>query len=206
MLYIRRSLFGSKLITRRRWGFKFSVYEWHYESPWICRRNFVFPSRFALLSFPTCSPFYRTDYHHKPDDFLSFHLCFSSKYLKAPQKTCEKIDLPSKLVWQVSISDQSATALMKARENKTHVSLSRILAISRPFYFMLLGLNNKSLIVRSSVQYRGIFLLVSCILTRPTGTPMTRKNKFSRTEHSQLNLINISYFILCYQASITSHL
>ena len=60
------------------------------ETPWICRRVSIFPSQFALLSFPTpctCSPFYITDYHLKPHDYLSFHLCFSRKCLKAPTKT-----------------------------------------------------------------------------------------------------------------------
>ena len=40
-------------------------------------------------------------------------------------------------------------------------------------------MNNKSLTGWFSVLYRGIFLLVSCILTRPTGSPkygVTRKN------------------------------
>ena len=43
----------------------------------------------------------------------------------------KKIDLLSKQVSQVCISDQSATALMKARKTSTHVCLSRILVISR---------------------------------------------------------------------------
>ena len=34
-----------------------------------------------------------TDYHYKAHDYLSFHLCFSSKCLKALTKTCEIIDL-----------------------------------------------------------------------------------------------------------------
>ena len=45
--------------------------------------------------------------------------------------------------------------------------------------FKNLELNNVSLIERFIVYYRGIFLLVSCILTRSTGSPkygMTRKN------------------------------
>ena len=45
--------------------------------------------------------------------------------------------------------------------------------------FKNLELNNVSLIERFIVYYREIFLLVSCILTRSTGSPkyrMTRKN------------------------------
>ena len=45
----------------------------------------------------------------------------------------------SKLVEQVFISDQSAIALMKARENLTDVSLSRILVISRQEYTFILS-------------------------------------------------------------------
>ena len=59
------------------------------------------------------------------NDYLSLHLCFSGKCLK--ELTFEMIDL---LVWQVFISDQSATTLVKARENSTRVSLSHILIIS----------------------------------------------------------------------------
>ena len=71
--------------------------------------------------------------------------------LEAPTKTKKKFRLLSKPVWQVFISDQSAAALLKAPENRTHVSLSSILVISRhwgvhiytEFYFILLELNNK---------------------------------------------------------------
>ena len=129
---IRHSFFVSKFITWRIWRFNPLFTSSSLKLLEFCRRVFVFPSQFALLSFPTCSPFYITDYHHKPRDYLSFHLCFSSKCLKALTKTYEKIDLPSKLVWQVFISDQLATALMKVWENLTHVSLSHILVISRP--------------------------------------------------------------------------
>ena len=43
----------------------------------------------------------------------------------------KKQDLLSKPVWQVFISDQLVTALLKAHENWTQVSLSHILVINR---------------------------------------------------------------------------
>ena len=51
--------------------------------------------------------------------------------LRSAFENLKKIALLSKLVWQVFISDQSATALMKAHKNSTHVCLSRILVTSR---------------------------------------------------------------------------
>ena len=82
----RRSFFVSKLITRRRWGFKSFGYKHLVETPWFFRRVFVFLSQFALLSFPTCSPFHITDYHSKPHDYLSFHL---SLFFHRRPKRCE---------------------------------------------------------------------------------------------------------------------
>ena len=69
----------------------------------------------------------------------------------------KKQDLLSKPVWQVFISDQLVTALLKAHENWTQVSLSHILVINRQaqiyteFYFILLEIKNESLIGRVSV-------------------------------------------------------
>ena len=47
------------------------------------------------------------------------------------EKKKKKQDLLSKTVWQVFISDQLVTALLKAHENWTQVSLSHILVINR---------------------------------------------------------------------------
>ena len=109
-------------------------------------RVFVFPWQFALLSFPTCSPFYITDYHHKPHNYLSFHLCFSSKCLNMPTKTCEKIDLLSILVWQVLTNQQQRWC----KSLKTWL-VSVICCTFTEFYFIFLELNNESLIGWSSV-------------------------------------------------------
>ena len=60
--------------------------------------------------------------HHKPHNYLSFHLCFPSRLLKNSTPNPgnpTKFDLLSKLVWRVFILDQSATTLHKARENWT---------------------------------------------------------------------------------------
>ena len=86
MVDTRRSFFVSKLITRRRWGFKSFGYKYLVETPWFFKRVFVFLSQFALLSFPTCSPFHITDYHSKPHDYLSFHL---SLFFHRWPKLCE---------------------------------------------------------------------------------------------------------------------
>ena len=86
MVDTRRSFFVSKLRTRRRWGFKSFGYKYLVETPWFFRRVFVFLSQFALLSFPTCSPFHITDYHSKPHDYLSFHL---SLFFHRWPKLCE---------------------------------------------------------------------------------------------------------------------
>ena len=86
MVDTRRSFFVSKLITRRRWGFKSFGYQYLVETPWFFKRVFVFLSQFALLSFPTCSPFHITDYHSKPHDYLSFHL---SLFFHRWPKLCE---------------------------------------------------------------------------------------------------------------------
>ena len=86
MVDTRRSFFVSKLITRRRWGFKSFGDKYLVETPWFFRRVFVFLSQFALLSFPTCSPFHITDYHSKAHDYLSFHL---SLFFHRRPKRCE---------------------------------------------------------------------------------------------------------------------
>ena len=59
MVDIRRSLFVSKLITWRIWRFKPLFTSSSLKLLEFCRRVFVFPSQFVLLSFPTCSPFLR---------------------------------------------------------------------------------------------------------------------------------------------------
>ena len=128
MVDIRHSFLVSKLITWRTWRFKPLFTSSSSKLLEFCRRVFLFLSQFALLSFPTCSPFYITDYHHKPRDYLSFHLCFSAKVWKCWRKLVK--NWSSKLVWQVFISDQLATELMKVCENSTHVNLSHILIIS----------------------------------------------------------------------------
>ena len=50
---------------------------------------------------------------------------------RSTEKKKTKQDLLSKTVWQVFISDQLVTALLKAHENWTQVSLSHILVINR---------------------------------------------------------------------------
>ena len=85
---------------------------------WEEIRVFVFPSEFALLGFLTCSSFYMTCYHHKPYDYLSFHLWFSSKCWNCRRKL--SFHLPSKLVWQVFISDQSATEFKNSRRQQSN--------------------------------------------------------------------------------------
>ena len=59
MVDIRRSLFVSNLITWRIRRFKPLFTSSSLKLLEFCRRVFVFPSQFVLLSFPTCSPFLR---------------------------------------------------------------------------------------------------------------------------------------------------
>ena len=50
--------------------------------------------------------------------------------LLSTDENLKNIDLLSKPVWQVFISNQSVTALMQARKHLTHASLSLILIIN----------------------------------------------------------------------------
>ena len=102
-----------------------------FETPWICGRVFIFPSQFALLSFPLAVTFLR---NWKTTISLTI-ICHSiSVFLAKKDRTSkcrwklEEIDSQSKPVWPDFIYDQSA------RENWTHVSLSCILIRQAYFY------------------------------------------------------------------------
>ena len=132
MVDIRRSLFVSKLITWWIWRFKPLFMSSSLKILKFCRRVFVFPSQFALH----CSVFLPPVHFTWLITIISLAIiCHSiSVFLENVWKRWRKLvkNWSHKLVWQVFISDQLATALMKVCENSTHVSLSHILIISRP--------------------------------------------------------------------------